>query len=577
VPRSDCTVSKGVITHARSGRSTTYGKVAGAAARLDIPKQPTLKDPRDWQLIGTSPARFDIPDKTTGRQVYAADVRLPGMLYASIAQVPVFGGTLKRYDESKIQAMRGFKKVVAGPDWVAVVADNWWRANQALKALPVEWDVGENGKVSSESIMAFLRTGIDASDVPVARKDGDVGQAFAGAAKVIEAEYYNPYMNHATMEPQNATAIVTDEKVEVWVGTQSGEASIAAASEVSGTPLEQVFVHKMHAGGGFGRRGAMQDYVKQAVLIAQAMRGTPVQLQWSREEDMQQGRYRPVSLIKLRGALDAQGNWIGWHVRQADQSILATVRLPTLQVKNGIDPINTRSFSDNPYAVPNFTNEYAMRNTHVPPGFWRAVAHTNNPIARECFIDEIAHAAGKDPYAFRRPLLQGKKDLGVLDAAAKAAGWSAPLPKGVHRGIAVVDSYGSFVAAVVEVAMKDSTTIDVRRVVVALDCGYVCHRDAVVAQVEGGVLWGLSAAMHEEITIEAGRVVQSNFGDYPLLRLSEAPPKIEAVLVPTGGFWGGVGEPPIGPVLPALCNAIFAATGKRIRSLPLKHHGFMYA
>ena len=499
------------------------------------------------------------------------------MLYASIAQVPVFGGTLKRYDESKIQAMRGFKKVVAGPDWVAVVADNWWRANQALKALPVEWDVGENGKVSSESIMAFLRTGIDASDVPVARKDGDVGQAFAGAAKVIEAEYYNPYMNHATMEPQNATAIVTDEKVEVWVGTQSGEASIAAASEVSGTPLEQVFVHKMHAGGGFGRRGAMQDYVKQAVLIAQAMRGTPVQLQWSREEDMQQGRYRPVSLIKLRGALDAQGNWIGWHVRQADQSILATVRLPTLQVKNGIDPINTRSFSDNPYAVPNFTNEYAMRNTHVPPGFWRAVAHTNNPIARECFIDEIAHAAGKDPYAFRRPLLQGKKDLGVLDAAAKAAGWSAPLPKGVHRGIAVVDSYGSFVAAVVEVAMKDSTTIDVRRVVVALDCGYVCHRDAVVAQVEGGVLWGLSAAMHEEITIEAGRVVQSNFGDYPLLRLSEAPPKIEAVLVPTGGFWGGVGEPPIGPVLPALCNAIFAATGKRIRSLPLKHHGFMYA
>ena len=577
VAPSDCTVSKGVITHHRSGRSTTYGKVAAAAAQLDVPKEPALKDSRDWQIIGTSPARFDIPDKTTGRQVYAADVRLPGMLYASIAQVPVFGGTLQRYDEAKINGMRGVKKVVAGPDWVAVVADNWWRANQALKALPVEWDAGESGKVSSESIMAFLRTGIDATDVPVARKDGDVGQAFAGAAKVIEAEYYNPYMNHATMEPQNATAIVTDDKVEVWVGTQSGEASIAAASEVSGTPLEQVFVHKMHAGGGFGRRGAMQDYVKQAVLIAQAMRGTPVQLQWSREEDMQQGRYRPISLIKLRGALDAQGNWIGWHVRQADQSILATVRLPTLQVKNGIDPINTRSFSDNPYAVPNFTNEYAMRNTHVPPGFWRAVAHTNNPIARECFIDELAHTAGKDPYTFRRPLLQGKKDLGVLDAVAEAAGWSKPLPKGVHRGIAVVDSYGSYVAAVVEVDSKDGTAINVRRVVVAIDCGYVCHRDAVVAQIEGGVLWGLSAAMHEEITIKDGRVVQSNFGDYPLLRLAEAPPKIEAVLVPTGGFWGGVGEPPIGPVLPGLCNAIFAATGKRIRSLPLKHHGFTYA
>jgi isoquinoline 1-oxidoreductase beta subunit len=352
---------------------------------------------------------------------------------------------------------------------------------------------------------------------------------------------------------------------------------MAAASEVSGVPLEQVYVHKMHAGGGFGRRGNHQEYTKHAVLCAQAMRGTPVRVQWSREEDMQQGRYRPVSLVKLRGALDAQGNWIGWHVRQADQSILATVRLPGIEIKNGVDPINTRCFSDNPYAVPNFTNEYAMRNTHVPPGFWRAVAHTNNPIARECFIDELAHAAGKDPYEFRRPLLQGKKDLGVLDAVAKAAGWGKPAAKGVHRGIAVVDSYGSFTAAVVEIAMKDGNAIDVQRVFLGIDCGHVCHRDAVIAQVEGGVIWGLSAIMHEEITIQDGRVVQSNFSDYPLLRLSEAPPKIEAVLVPSGGFWGGVGEPPIGSLLPALCNALFAATGKRVRSLPLKHHGFSYA
>jgi len=577
VAATELSVSKGVIAHQASGRTVTYGKVAAAASELEVPKDPALKDPKDWRLIGTSPARFDIPAKTTGAQVYAADVRLPGMLHASIAQVPVFGGALKGYDEGRIKGMRGVKKVVAGPDWVAVVADNWWRANQALKAMPIEWDVGDNGQVSSESIMAFLRTGLTATDVPVARKDGDVEKALAGAATVIEAEYYNPYMNHATMEPQTATAVVTDDKVEVWVGTQNGEASIAAASEAAGMPLEQVFVHKMHAGGGFGRRGAMQEYVKQAVLIAQAMRGTPVRLQWSREEDMQQGRYRPVSLIKLRGALDAKGDWIGWQVRQADQSILASVRLPTLQVKNGIDPVNTRSFSDNPYAVPNFTDEYAMRNTHVPPGFWRAVAHTNNPIARECFIDELAHAAGKDPYQFRRPLLAGKKDLGVLDAVAHAVDWSKPAPEGVHRGIAVVDSYGSFVAAVVELAVSDGSVIDVKRVVVALDCGHVCHWDAVVAQVEGGVLWGLSAAMHEEITIADGRVVQSNFGDYPLLRLSEAPPKIDAVLVPSGGFWGGVGEPPIGPVVPALCNAIFAATGKRVRSLPLKHHGFTYA
>jgi len=305
------------------------------------------------------------------------------------------------------------------------------------------------------------------------------------------------------------------------------------------------------------------------------MPGTPVRLQWSREEDIQQGRYRPVALVKQKAGLDAQGNWIAWHVRQADQSILITVR-PT-DIKDGVDPVNVRCFQDNPYAVPNFTDEYAMRNTHVPPGFWRAVAHTNNPVFRECFIDELAHAAGKDPYEFRRPLLQQKqKDLGVLDAVAKAAGWGTAPAKGVFRGIAVVDSYGSYTAAAVELSVKDGTALDVKRVIVAVDSGYVVHHDAVKAQIEGGILWGLGSAMHEEITIADGRVAQSNFADYPLLRLAEAPDKIEAIIMPTGGFWGGIGEPPIGAVVPALCNAIFAATGKRVRSLPLKLHGFSY-
>jgi isoquinoline 1-oxidoreductase beta subunit len=573
VPASECKAAKGVITHS-SGKRTTFGKVAAAASRLEIPKEPKLKDKKDWKLIGTSPARFDIPDKTTGKQIYAADVRLPGMVHASVVQCPVFGGKLKSFDESRVKGMRGVKSVVAGDDWVAVVADNWWRANQALKALPVEWDVGENGNVSSESIMQFLRTGIEAKDAPVARKDGDVAGALAGAAKVIEAEYHAPYLNHATMEPQTATALVTDDRVEVWVGTQNGEATIAAASETAGIPLENVYVHKMHAGGGFGRRGPHQEYTKQAVKIAQTMRGTPVRLQWSREEDMRQGRYRPVALVKLRAGLDKDGNWTGWHVRQADQSIIITVR-PAM-IKDGVDPINTRCFQDNPYAVPNFTNEYAMRNTHVPPGFWRAVAHTNNPFFRECFIDELALAAGKDPYQFRRPLLQGKKDLGVLDAVAKAAGWDRPAPNGVHRGIAVVDSYGSFTAAVVELSVEGGNVIDVKRVIVAIDCGHVVHPDAVKAQMEGSVIWGLSSVMHEEITIENGRVVQSNFTDYPVLRLAETPPKIETIIMPTGGFWGGVGEPPIGGVMPALCNALFAATGKRVRSMPLKNHGFSY-
>jgi isoquinoline 1-oxidoreductase beta subunit len=574
VPASECKAARGVISHP-SGKSVTYGKVAAAASKMEVPAEPKLKDPKEWKIIGTSPARFDIPDKTTGKQVYAADVRLPGMLHASVVQCPVFGGKLKSHDESKVKGMRGVKRVVAGEDWVAVVADNWWRAHNALQGLPLEWDIAENGNVSSESIREFLRTGIDAAEVPVARKDGDIQTAFAGAAKVIEAEYYTPFLNHATMEPQTATAWLRDDRLDVWVGTQNGEASIAAASETAGIPLENVYVHKMHAGGGFGRRGPHQEYTKQAVKIAMAMPGTPVRLQWSRDEDMKQGRYRPVGIIKLRAALDAQGNWVGWHARQADQSIIVTVR-PNM-IKDGVDPINTRCFADNPYAVPNFVNEYAMRNTHVPPGFWRAVAHTNNPLARECFIDELAHTAGKDPYQFRRPLLQGKKDLGVLDAVAKAARWETKPAKGVFRGIAVVDSYGSFTASVVEIAMKDPKTIDVQRVYVAIDSGYVCHRDAVISQVEGGVIWGLSSAMHEEITIKDGRVVQSNFSDYPVLRLAEVPPKIDSILVPSGGFWGGVGEPPIGAVIPALCNAIFAATGKRVRSLPLRHEGFSYA
>jgi isoquinoline 1-oxidoreductase beta subunit len=463
--------------------------------------------------------------------------------------------------------------VVTGDDWVAVVADNWWRANEALKKLPVEWDVGENGNVSSESIKAFLRTGIDAKDVPVARKDGDAQAALASAAKVVEAEYYAPYLNHATMEPQTATALVTDDKVEVWVGTQNGEITIAAAAETAGVPLENVIVHRMHAGGGFGRRGPYQEYTKQAVAIAQKMPGTPVRLQWSREEDMRQGRYRPVALVKLRAGLDQDGNWTAWHVRQADQSIFITVR--PADIKGGIDPVNVRCFQDNPYAVPHFTDEYAMRNPHVPPGFWRAVAHTNNPFFRECFIDELALAAGRDPFEFRRPFLKGKKDLPVLEAVAEAANWKQPPAKGIHRGIAVVDSYGSFTAAVVELSVEKGTVIDVKRVIVALDCGHIVHPDAVKAQVEGGIIWGLSAVMHEEITVENGRVVQSNFADYAVLKLAEVP-MVQAILMPSGGFWGGVGEPPIGAVIPALCNALFAATGKRVRSMPLKNHGFTY-
>lgn len=575
VPAAELTVANSVITHKASNRSTTFGKVAAAASKLEIPKEPKLKDPKDWKLIGTSPARFDIPDKTNGKQIYAADIRMPGMVHASVLQCPVFGGKLKKHDEAAIKSMRGVKSVVAAEDWVAVVADNWWRANQALKALPVEWDGGDNVKVTSDSIKAFLRTGIEATDLPVARKEGDYDKAIAGAAKVVEAEYYAPYLNHATMEPQTAAALIKDDTVEVWVGTQNGESAIAAASEASGVPLEKVIVHKMHAGGGFGRRGLYNEYVKQAIRIAQTMPGTLVRVQWSREEDMQQGRYRPVALVKFKAGLDAENRWIAWNIRQSEQSF-AVAGLPQF-IKNGIDQIGIRCLQDAPYDVPNIFHDYAMRNSHVPPGPWRAVAHTHNPFFRESFIDEIALAAGKDVYEFRRGLLGKKpKDLAVLDAVAKAIGWGTPAAKGIHRGIAVTDAYGSFTAAAVEISVADGIVIDVKRVIVAIDSGYIVHRDAVVAQIESGVVWGLSHAMHEEITIKDGKVVQSNFGDYPVLKMSETP-KIESLVLPSGGFWGGVGEPPLAAVTPALCNAIFFATGKRVRSLPLRHHGFSFA
>lgn len=571
VPASECRAERSVVSHP-SGKRASYGELAPLSSALPVPENPPLKDPKDWKIAGTSPARFDIPAKVNGSQLYAVDVRLPGMLHASILQSPVFGGFVKRVDDSKAKSMTGVKQIVTSEDWVAVVADSWWHANKALKALKVEWENGSKGDISSETIMAKLRSDITAPSVPVARKDGDAAKAIASAHKVIEAEYTTGFTNHAGMEPQNATALYTPEKLEVWVGTQNGESSIAAAAEASGLPLEKVQIYKMHAGGAFGRRGPHQDFTKQAVKIAMAMPGTPVKLLWSREEDMRQGRYRPVSLVKLRGGLDKDGNWVGWEVRQADQSIAITV-FPQF-VKDGIDQINTRVFRDNPYAVPNFTNEYALNEFHVPPGFWRAVAHTNNPFYRECFIDELAHAAGKDPYQFRRPLLEGKKDLAVLDAAAKAIGWNKPARKGVHRGIAVVDSYGSYTAAAVELSVKGSE-IDIKRVAVAIDSGHVVHPDAVKAQIEGGVIWGLSALMFEDITIEKGAVKQGNFGDYPIARISHAP-EVISVIVPSGGFWGGVGEPPIGGVIPAMMNALFSATGKRIRSLPLRHHGFRY-
>jgi isoquinoline 1-oxidoreductase subunit beta len=570
VPGSECRAEKGVITHGPSKRRLRYGQVAAEAAKLEPPKDVALRDPKDWKIAGRPVRRFDIPDKVLGKPVFGVDVMLPGMLHASIAQCPVFGGKVKSVDSTSAEKMRGVKKIVREEGFVAAIADSWWRANEALKKVKVEWDPGVNGNTSDATITAMLKDGLADPKLPEARRIGDAAQALASAAKVVESEYHSPYINHATLEPQTCTAwFKPDGFLEVWTSTQDGEASLATAAETAGMPPERVEVHKAMVGGGFGRRGGSQDFVIQGVLIARAMPGVPVKLMWSREEDMQHGFYRPASIVRMRAGLDAQGKVIAMHTRIACPSILAL--LSPRNLTNGIDFTAVRSFNDSPYDIANQQVDYAMRNGHVPVGFWRAPGQ-QNLFYRECFIDELAAAAGKDPLAFRLQMLKAdSRDRLVLEAAARAAGWGTPPPAGTHRGIAVASGFGSFGATVAEVSVNAKGELKVHRVVFAIDSGYVVNPDTCRAQAEGNVLFGLGALLYQENTIRDGRVVESNFNDFTLPGIADMP-VVETVLVPTGGFWGGHGEPGILSLAPAVCNAIFAATGKRILSLPLKHH-----
>lgn len=579
VPAAECVAANSIITHKASGRKTSYGKVAEAAARITPPEAASivLKDPKNWRLIGKRMARLDTAGKTTGAQNYGVDFKLPGLLNAAIRDCPVFGGTVKSFNAAAVEGRPGVRQVVqVGTSAVAVVADTWWRAKAAVEALPIDWDLGPNSQVSSNSIREILKAGLDAKEAVVGSSKGDAPAVLASASRKIEAVYSYPLLSHAPLEPMNATARWTPERCEVWAPTQNAEATLAATVEASGLAATKCDVYQLYLGGGFGRR-ARNDFVTQAVLIAKALPGIPIKLIWSREEDMTHGFFHPVTQCKLSAALDEKGNVSAMHMRISGQSILATVA-PHV-IKNGKDPVVFQGLEPSGnregalgYDFPNLLIDHAMRNPHVPAGFWRGVNLNQNAIYMECFIDELAHAAGQDPLAFRRKLMANSpQHLAVLNAVAKNAGWDKPAPKGVFRGLAQTMGFGSYVAACAEVSVSNDGWLKIHRIVAATDPGHAVNIQQIEAQVEGSFVYGLSAALYGEITVSNGAVMQKNFDTYPVMRLHEMP-KVETTVLSSGGFWGGVGEPTIAVAAPAVLNAIFAATGKRIRDLPLKHH-----
>jgi isoquinoline 1-oxidoreductase beta subunit len=580
VPAAECTTDKGVITHKASGKTTSYGKVALAAAKLPVPEKPALKNPKDWKIAGKPLKRLDTADKVVGKMMYSIDFTLPGMLNAAIKDCPVFGGKVKSFDAAKVAGMKGVKKVVQVDDKaVAVVADTWWHAKKALEALPIEWDYGQNANVSSESIAKWLEEGLTAETQLVGNKAGDAKAAIAGAAKKVEAVYSYPYQNHACLEPMNATVLYTPERCEVWTSTQNGEAAYAATIAAAGLPADKCEVHRLMLGTGFGRR-TRSDYVTEAVLIAKQMPGIPIKMLKSREEDMTNGVYHPVTQCKMTGALDKDGNLVGMHMRISGQSILSYARPQAMQ--GGVDPTNFQGLNPGGaegafgYDIPNLLIDHSMRNPHVPPWFWRGVNNNQNAIYLECFMDELAQAAGQDPLEFRRKMMaKHPKHLAVLNAVAERVGWGKPAPQGVFRGICQHMGYGSYVAAAAEISVTGNK-IKMHRIVAATNPGHAVNPAQIDRQVAGSFVYGLSALFHGGITIKDGAVVEKNFDTYGSLRMAEMP-KVESIIMPSGDFWGGVGEPTIFVAAPAVLNAIFAATGRRIREFPLKKHGFEIA
>lgn len=547
VAARECHARNGEVMHAGSGRRLRYGALLERAAKLTPPSNPRLKDPKDFRLIGTSPARLDAPAKVNGSAIFGHDVRVPGMLTAVVARCPVFGGKAKGYDSAAARKVPGVRHVVAISSGVAVVADNFWAAQRGRAALEVRWDYGPRTHLDSAGIEAQLRAAL-ARPGKVEREAGDVDRALAAGGRIIEALYETPYVAHACMEPMNCTAHVRKDGCEVWVPTQAQTGAQATAAEVSGLPRSAVRIHTTYLGGGFGRR-LQQDFVAEAVELSKAL-GVPVQVLWTREDDMQHDFYRPANAVQLRALLDAHGRPTAWWQRLAG-------------------PRHALGGVDVPYAIPHLRIERVEEDPGVPAGPWRSVGASQNAFPVECFIDELAHAARQDPLALRLQLLaNAPRHRAALELAARKAGWGGRLPAGQGRGLAVYHSFAGWVAHVAEVSVVKGV-IRVQRVVSAVDCGIAVHPDGVRAQTESSIVLGLTAALKGPITLKAGRVAQGNFNDYPLLRIDEMP-KVEVHLVPSREPPGGVGEPGLPPLAPAVANAVFAATGQRLRRLPLR-------
>ena len=565
VEENGCHTEKGEVIHQSSGRRSGYGALAEKAATLPVPQQVSLKEPKDFRLLGKPIARLDIPEKVNGSAQFGIDVKLPGMLIARVTRCPVFGGKVARFDGAKAKAVPGVRHVLQIDSGIAVVADTFWAATLGQRELEITWDEGPNAGLNSRDIsrrFAELAQRAGAT----ARKEGDVEKALPDAARKLEAVYEMPYLAHATMEPMNCTVDVRKDGCDVWVPTQSQSSTHQTASRITGLPLDVIKVHTTFLGGGFGRRGE-QDFVADAVELSKAV-GAPVKVIWTREDDMQHDFYRPATYHRFGAALDATGMPLAWTHRIVGPSIFARVRAAL--VSNGLDRLSVSGAADLPYSIPNLHVDYVMHNPGIPVGFWRSVGNSVNGFVTECFLDEVAAAGGKDPYEFRRQLLnKAPRHKGVLELAATKAGWGKPLPDGRFRGISVHFSYGSYVAQVAEVSVSKDGNVRVHRVVCAVDCGSVVNSDTVNAQMEGGIVYGLTAALKGEITIQNGRVEQSNFDTYQMLRMDEMP-EIEVYIVPSTEAPGGCGEPSTPPIASAVANAIFAATGKRIRRLPIR-------